>query len=89
MATIATPRKRARFNRKTLLWIGVPLILVLVCAVAGVLIRNAMSAAAAAGATAGWQTETVNTGTIDAAVSATGSVEPRPRPICASPPMAQ
>ena len=47
MATIATPRKRARFNRKTLSWIWVPLILVLVCAVAGVLIRNAMSAAAA------------------------------------------
>src|SRR6266508_640226 len=77
MATIATPRKRARFNRKTLLWVGVPLILVLVCAVAGVLIRNAMSAAAAAGATAGWQTETVKTGPIDAAVSATGDVQPR------------
>jgi len=77
MATIATPRKRARFNRKTLLWVGVPLILVLVCAAAGLLIRNAMSAAAVAGATAGWQTETVKTGSIDAAVSATGDVQPR------------
>src|SRR5262245_51856149 len=77
MATIATPRKRFRFSRKTVLWIAIPLALVLVCGVAGVLIRNAMSAAAQAAAGAGWQTQAVTTGPIDASVSATGSVEPR------------
>jgi HlyD family secretion protein len=78
MATIATPRKRFRLSRKTVLWITIPLALVLVCGVAGVLIRNAMSAAQAA-AGAGWQTQAVTTGPIDASVSATGSVEPRAR----------
>ena len=77
MATIATPRKRFRFSRKTILWIAIPLALLLVCGVAGVLIRNAMSAAAQAAAGAGWQTQAVTTGPIDASVSATGSVEPR------------
>jgi HlyD family secretion protein len=77
MATIATPRKRFRFSRKTILWIAIPLALLLICGVAGVLIRNAMSAAAQAAAGAGWQTQAVTTGPIDASVSATGSVEPR------------
>ncbi len=76
MATIATPRKRFRLSRKTVLWIAIPLALVLICGVAGVLIRNAMSAAALAAAGAGWQTQAVTTGPIDASVSATGSVEP-------------
>src|SRR4051812_23231426 len=76
MATTAAPRKRPRLRRRTLIWGGVILALILVCAVAGVLIRSALSSAAAAGAT-GWQTEIVKTGPIDASVSATGSVEPR------------
>jgi HlyD family secretion protein len=79
MATMATPRKRFRFSRKTVLWIAIPLVLLLVCGVAGVLIRNAMTAAAQAAAGAGWQTQAVTTGPIDASISATGSVEPRAR----------
>jgi HlyD family secretion protein len=79
MATIATPRRRLRFSRKAVLWIVIPLALVLVCGVAGVLIRNMMSAASQAAAQAGWQTQAVATGPIDASVSATGSVEPRAR----------
>src|SRR5437773_8459814 len=78
MATIAAPRSRARIGRKMRIWIGVILGLVLVCGVAGVLIRNALSAAQAATG-AGWQAEPVKTGTIDAAVSATGNIEPRAR----------
>jgi HlyD family secretion protein len=77
MATIATPRKRFRFSRKAVLWVVIPLALLLVCGVAGVFIRNAMTAASQAAAGAGWQTEAVKTGPIDASVSATGNVEPR------------
>ncbi|MFL5804341.1 MAG: efflux RND transporter periplasmic adaptor subunit, partial [Roseiflexaceae bacterium] len=77
MATIATPRRRIRFSRKALIWAGVILALVIVCAVAGLLISNAMSAAAQVAATSGWKTETVQTGPIDASVSATGNIEPR------------
>jgi HlyD family secretion protein len=77
MATIATPRRRIRFSRKALIWVGVVLALVVVCAVAGMLIRNAMSTAAQVAATSGWKTETVQTGPIDASVSATGNIEPR------------
>lgn len=77
MATIATPRRRFRFSRKVVLWVAIPLALLLVCGVAGVLIRNMMSAASQAAAGAGWQTQAVTTGPIDASVSATGSVEPR------------
>ena len=77
MATIATPRRRLRFSRRALIWVGVILALVVVCAVVGMLIRNAMSSAAQTAATSGWKTETVQTGPIDASVSATGNIEPR------------
>jgi HlyD family secretion protein len=77
MATIATPRRRVRFSRKVLIWGGVILALVVICAVAGMLISNAMSAAAQTAATSGWKTETAQTGPIDASVSATGNIEPR------------
>jgi HlyD family secretion protein len=77
MATIATPRRRLRFSRKALIWAGVILALVAICAVAGMLISNSMAAAAQTAATAGWKTEAAQTGPIDASISATGNIEAR------------
>jgi HlyD family secretion protein len=72
MATVATQRKRARVNRK---WIigSVIAVIVLAAIIAFIATRGAPSTAATE--TPGWTTATANTGTIDAAVSATGSVE--------------
>jgi HlyD family secretion protein len=77
IATIAAPRRRIRFSRKAVLRTAIPLALLVVCAVAGIYIRNSMTAASQAAASAGWQTETAQSGTIDASISATGSVEPQ------------
>jgi RND family efflux transporter MFP subunit len=71
MATIATGRKRARVNRKWI--IGIIAVIVIAGITAFVLSRGATGTAATE--TPGWTTATANTGTIDAAVSATGSVE--------------
>jgi HlyD family secretion protein len=59
------------------LWIIIPLALLAICAVAGIYIRNRMTAASQAAAGAGWQTEAARSGPIDASISATGSVEPQ------------
>src|SRR4051812_44698219 len=72
MATIATPRKRARVNRK---WIIGIVLVVIVLGVVGALLMSRNASGNAAAETPGWTTATANTGTIDAAVSATGSVE--------------
>src|SRR5215216_4733615 len=72
MATIATPRKRARVNRK---WVIGIVVAVIVLGVAGALLMTRGATGTAATETPGWATATANTGTIDAAVSATGSVE--------------
>ena len=73
MATIVTPRKRARVNRKWIIGGAVVAVLVLAAIIAFVMLRSASGTAATE--TPGWTTATANTGTIDAAVSATGSVE--------------
>src|SRR5262249_52556586 len=72
MATIATSRKRARLSRKWV--IGIIAGVVLLAAI-GALVMSRGATGAAATETPGWTTATANTGTIDAAVSATGSVE--------------
>ena len=72
MATIATSRKRARLSRGWVIGIAI-VVLVLGGIGAFVMLRSASGTAATE--TPGWTTTTVNTGTIDAAVSATGSVE--------------
>src|SRR4051812_35225036 len=72
MATIATPRRRVRANRKWMIGIAIAVI-VIGGVVAFFMTRSANSPAATE--TPGWTTATANTGTIDAAVSATGSVE--------------
>jgi RND family efflux transporter MFP subunit len=72
MATIATQRKRTRVSRKWIIGIVVALI-VLGAVGAWLMTRGANGNAAAE--TPGWTTAAANTGTIDAAVSATGSVE--------------
>ena len=72
MATIATQRKRARVNRK---WIIGIVVAVIVLGVVGALLMLRGATGTAATETPGWTTATANTGTIDAAVSATGSVE--------------
>jgi RND family efflux transporter MFP subunit len=72
MATIATQRKRTRMNRTWI--IGIVVVVIVLAAIAAfVMSRSATSTAATE--TPGWTTATANTGTIDAAVSATGSVE--------------
>src|SRR5215216_2271456 len=72
MATVATQRKRVRVNRKWI--IGIVVAVFVVGGIAAFLtMRGANSPAAAE--TPGWTTATANTGAIDAAVSATGSVE--------------
>lgn len=73
MATIATPRRRARLSRKWLIGVG----LVAVLLVAGVLLIGRMGAQTGAAATPGWTTAAATTGAIDASVSATGNVEAR------------
>lgn len=75
MATIASPRKRARFGRKWFI-IGGGIILLVIAAG---LIMSRMAAGAASSALAGWQTAPATSGTIDATVNATGSVEPQAR----------
>src|SRR4051812_18775979 len=72
MATIVTPRKRARLSRKWVIGIVVAVI-VLAGIAAFVMLRGANGTTATE--TPGWTTAAANTGTIDAAVSATGSVE--------------
>jgi HlyD family secretion protein len=72
MATIATPRKRARFSRK---WVIGIVVAVVAIAAIGALALSRGATGAATAETPGWTTATANTGTIDAAVSATGSVE--------------
>ncbi|HEX9371976.1 MAG TPA: biotin/lipoyl-binding protein, partial [Roseiflexaceae bacterium] len=74
MATIATPRKRARVGRKWYIIGGVIAALLVVALIAINLLSGATGAATA---TPGWTIATVAVGTIDAAVSATGSVEAR------------
>src|SRR5436190_4187116 len=71
MATIATTRKRARFGRKWLIGIGVVIVLI----VGALLVLPRGNVGTAATATPGWQTVAASTGTIDAAVSATGNIE--------------
>jgi HlyD family secretion protein len=73
MATIATPRKRARFGRKW--WIIGGAIVVLAIIGAMVLPMLGSGAQTAANATPGWSTMAASTGSIDASVSATGNVE--------------
>jgi HlyD family secretion protein len=73
MATIASPRKRARFGRKWL-WVGGGILLVIV--VAG-LVLSRMAAGAASATVTGWSTAPAASGSIDATVNATGSVEAR------------
>ena len=72
MATIATPRKRARLSRKWV--IGIVVAVVVLSAIGALLISRGATGTAAT-ETPGWTTATANSGTIDAAVSATGSVE--------------
>ena len=72
MATIATPRRRARFGRKWLFIIGGIIVLGMV---GGALAMARSSASTAATATSGWQTAQATSGTIDASVNATGNVE--------------
>jgi RND family efflux transporter MFP subunit len=72
MATIVTPRKRARLSRKWVIGIIVAAI-VLAGIAAFAMLRGANGTTATE--TPGWTTAAANTGTIDAAVSATGSVE--------------
>ncbi len=72
MATIATQRKRARLSRK---WVIAIVAAVVVLSAIGALLISRGATGAAATETPGWTTATANTGTIDAAVSATGSVE--------------
>ena len=72
MATIATPRKRARLSRRWIIGIAIA---VVVLAVIGALLMSRGATGTAATETPGWTTVTASTGTIDAAVSATGSVE--------------
>src|SRR6186997_1879820 len=72
MATIATSRKRVRLRRG---WVIGIVIAVLMLGGIGVLVMWRSASGTAATETPGWTTTTANTGTIDAAVSATGSVE--------------
>jgi HlyD family secretion protein len=72
MATIATPRKRARFGRKWLIIGGIVAALIVVGAL---VIPMAFPGPSATTATPGWTTVATSSGVIEASVSATGSVE--------------
>jgi len=71
MATIATPRKRARFGRKWLIIGGAIIALALVAA----WLTTRGSANTATPTLSGWQNVAATTGTISATVNATGNVE--------------
>ena len=71
MATIATPRKRARIGRRWWIIGGVVVALVVV----GALLLSRMAGSATTAALAGWTTAPATVGSIGATVSATGSVE--------------
>jgi len=74
MTTIATRRRRTQIGRWPLV-IGV---LLIVLVIAAMVLNNMRGAATAAtGVAPGWELASATTGTIDATVSATGSVEPR------------
>lgn len=78
MASVATPtsRKRSRSGRAPLVIVAVLVVIALIGG--GVFFLN-QAAPAATGLPPGWQVVTVNTGTIDSTVSATGNVEPQAR----------
>jgi HlyD family secretion protein len=71
MATIATPRKRARFGRKWFIIGGAIIALALMAA----WLTTRGSANTATTALSGWQNVAATTGTISATVNATGNVE--------------
>lgn len=74
MATIATPRRPVRWGRRSLIIGAVVLLLIIVAAS---LMLRGTTATSAPTATPGWQTAAAQTGVIDAAVNATGSIEPQ------------
>ncbi len=76
MATIATPQKRSRSRRVPLI-IGGLLVVGLIAAAVIVVINNVAATPTTSGPPTGWTIATAQPGTIDASISATGSVEPK------------
>jgi RND family efflux transporter MFP subunit len=76
MATIATPQKRSRSRRAPLI-IGGLVVVGLIAAAVIILLNSAAGTPTTSGPPPGWTIATVQTGTIDASISATGSVEPK------------
>lgn len=74
MATVATPRRRMRFNRRWAIIGGVVLLVVIIL---GIVLSSLGAAGRSQAGTPGWTTATAESGTIDATVNATGNVEPR------------
>jgi HlyD family secretion protein len=75
MASVASPRKRAQAGRRPLVIGGAILAVLIVAGLIAWALSGARSAATAP--TNGWTTADVQSGTIDASVSATGTVEAR------------
>lgn len=74
MATIATPRRRARSGRKWWLIIGGSVIVLII---AVVVLASIAATRAALAQLPGWQTTAATRGAIDATINATGNIEPK------------
>jgi HlyD family secretion protein len=77
MATDSSARRRRRIGRRSIIIGSLIIVFVLLCSGGAFLAWNTAQTAAQQAAAANWQTETAETGAIEASISATGNVEPK------------